>query len=219
MVTALIDPEIARKKFRRELALWTATNIHQERGWILLRSDEDALLLEIAFLARVSISVGSGPLPAVVCAIRLTYENYDLWPPSLTFIDAFTRQPARPHVRAFMPMGDGPRDVLIDAHPDTGLPFFCVAGIREYHSHPQHTGDSWLLHRSLGEGSVSTVCDRVWRYMARNVVGLGINIQALPGWPLQAQLAIQIAQGHIQEPQPPALPEVLEQDEVPAPSK
>lgn len=219
MVTALVDPEIVRRKFRRELDLWTATNVHQERGSILLRADEEALLLEIAFLARVSISTGSGPLPVVVCAVRLTYENYDLWPPSLTFIDAFTRQPSRPHVRAFMPMDEGPRDVLIDAHPDTGLPFFCVAGIREYHSHPQHTGDSWLLHRALSEGSVSTVCDRVWRYMARNVVGLGINIQALPGWPLRAQLAMQIAQGHVQEPSPPALPDQLSQNEASAPSQ
>ena len=218
MVAALVDPEISRGKFLRELELWRANNA-QERGCILLRHDDDALLVEIGFLARVSTSVGSGPLPALVCAIRLTYENYDLWPPSLTFIDAFTRQPARAHVRAFMPTEDGPRDVLIDAHPETGLPFFCVAGIREYHTHPQHTGDSWLLHRPLGEGSVFTICDRVWRYMARNVVGLGVNIQALPGWPLQAQLVIQVAQGHIQEPQPPALanPPVL--DDVPPPSK
>src|SRR3989442_844376 len=109
MVAALIDPEISRQKFRRELELWRASDVHRERGCVLLRSDEDALLLEIAFLARVSTSTGSGPLPVVVCTIRLTYENYDLCPPSLTFIDAFTRQPARPPVRAFMSMDDGPR--------------------------------------------------------------------------------------------------------------
>lgn len=219
MVAALVDPEISRQKFRRELELWRTSEVPRERGCILLRSDEDALLLEIAFLAKVSTSAGSGPLPVIVSAIRLTYENYDLWAPSLTFIDAFTRQPAMPPVRAFMSMNDGPRDVLIDGHPETGLPFFCVAGIREYHSHPQHTGDSWLLHRPLGEGSVFTVCDRVWRYMVRNVFGLGINIQTVPEWPLKAQLVIQVVQRHIQEPllPPSAVQPVAE--EVPAPSE
>lgn len=199
MIASIVDPEISREKLRRDLEMWQANAAHQERGWILLHHNAIALTVELAFLARVSTTTGAGPLPVIVCAIRLTYENYDLWPPSLTFIDIFTRQPTKPHVRAFMAMDDGPRDVLIDTHPDTGLPFLCVAGVREYHSHPQHTGDDWLLYRRRGEGSVSTVCDRVWRYMARNVVGLGVNIQALPGWPLRAQVVIQVAQGHIPE--------------------
>ena len=204
MTLSIVDPAISALKLRRELELWHANSAHQERGWILLRHDESAPLVELAFLSRISTSAGSGPLPIVACAIRLTYENYDLWPPSLTFIDIFTRQPAKPHVRAFMSMKDGPHDVLIDGHPETGLPFLCVAGIREYHTHPQHTGDSWLLHRSQGEGGISTICDRVWRYMARNIAGLGVTIQALPGWPLRAQLIIQLAQGHVAETQPSA---------------
>jgi hypothetical protein len=200
VTSTLVDPEISRSKFRRELKLWRANPVHRERGWLLLDCDEEALIIEFAFLARVSISSGAAPIPVISSAIRLSYENYDLWPPSLTFVDAFTRAPAtNPHVRAFMALPDGPRDVLIDAHPVTGLPFLCVAGNREYHSHPQHTGDSWLLHRPLGEGSMSTICDRVWRYMARNVVGLSVQMQALPGWPLRAQLHIVLAQGHIDE--------------------
>lgn len=201
MIPVLVDPEISRRKFQRELELWLASNVRHERGWLLLAHDRDTPFVEVAFLARVSTSTGSGPLPVVVCAVRLTYENYDLWPPSLTFIDAFTRKPSKPHVRAFMPSEDGPRDALIDGHPETGLPFLCFAGVREYHSHPQHSGDSWLLHRAAREGSISTVCDRVWRFMARNVVGLHVNMIGLPTWPLQAQLNIIVAQGHIAEQQ------------------
>ena len=202
MTATLIDPVISREKFRREFDSWKDNSQHKERGWLLLDYNEEALRLELGFVARVTTSTGSGPLPVIVVAIRLEYDNYDLLPPSLTFIDALTRRPARPHVRAFMPLADGPRDVLIDTHPETGLPFLCVAGIREYHNHPQHTGDSWLLHRPLGEGCISTICDRVWRFMARNVIGLNMNMQALPGWPLRAQLIVQLAQGQIAETNP-----------------
>lgn len=194
----LVPPEISREKFRRELEWWKANSLHQERGWILLRSDDEELVIELAFLSRVSISMGSVALPVVVCAVRLSYENYDLWPPSLTFIDAFTREPTRPHLRAFQSTPIGPRDVLVDVHPTTHQPFLCVPGIREYHNHPQHTGDDWLLHRALGEGSISTICDRLWRYMARNVIGLNIQMTTLPGWPLQASLVIVLAQGDME---------------------
>jgi hypothetical protein len=33
-------------------------------------------------------------------------------------------------------------------------PFLCIAGVREYHDHPGHSGDSWDLHRTTGAGRV-----------------------------------------------------------------
>jgi hypothetical protein len=35
----------------------------------------------------------------------------------------------------------------LDDHPFTHKPFLCLRGIREYHEHPQHSGDEWLLYR------------------------------------------------------------------------
>lgn len=202
-MVALVDQAISREKFLRELERWETNDLHQERGWILLAANVDALTVELAFLAKVTTTMGASPLPVVVCAIRLAYENYDLWPPSLTFIDVFTRQPMRPHVRAIQPTPEGLRDVLIDSHLDTNQPFLCVAGIREYHTHPQHSGDSWLLHRQLGEGTMSTICDRVWRYMVKSVVGINVGVQALPDFPLRANVHVVLAQGEVREtPQP-----------------
>jgi len=197
MASTIVDRDVTCRKVQRELDLWKANSQHQERGWLLLGYTEAVPSIELAFLAKVATSIDAGFLPVVVCTIRLTYENYDLWPPSLTFIDMFTRQPSRPHVRAFVSTPEGPRDVLIDGHPATNQPFLCLPGIREYHSHPQHTGDDWLLHRAAREGSISTICERIWRLMARNVVGLGVTVQGLPSWPLQAQLSIQLAQGDV----------------------
>lgn len=209
-----MDPKISRGKLRREIEQWKSSAPHQQRGWLLLRHDEEQLVVELAFFGRLAINAGSGPLPIVACAIRLTYENYDLWPPSLAFIDVVTRQPAKPHVRAVVTTPTGPRDVLIEGHPETQMPFFCMPGNREYHTHPQHTGDSWLLHRALGEGSVTTICERVWQSMVRNIVGLNVQVQALPMWPLQAQLGIAIAQGPTDRPAAAQrLPQAAEQRE------
>jgi len=197
MSIILVDPEVTRRKFQTELELWRAHSLHRDRGWLLLGQDEALPSAEIAFLAKVATSTGPGPLPVVVCAIRLTYDNYDLWPPSLTFIDIFSRKPSRPHVRAFVSTPEGPRDVLIDGHPTTNQPFLCLPGIREYHSHPQHSGDDWLLHRPAREGSLTNICERMWRLMTKNVVGLNVSVQALPVWPFRAQLIIQIVQGEV----------------------
>lgn len=202
-IPTLVDPEISRQKLRGDVERWQANALHRKRGWILLQYSEEQLCVELAFLARVSINSGSGPLPIVVCAVRLTYENYDLWAPSLTFIDAFTRDPAMPHVRAFKGTPLGHRDLLINGHPDTGRPFLCVPGVREYHTHPQHTGDNWLLYRERGDGTISTICDRLWRFMARNVIGVRLQVQTLPTWPLQAQIQITLSQGDIDAPGTP----------------
>ncbi|MHB1863805.1 MAG: putative metal-binding protein [Gemmatimonadaceae bacterium] len=206
MSSALVDPVVSRRKLHRDYERWKAHSQHAERGWVLLDYNEDALMVELAFLTRASISSGSVPLAVVACAVRLSYDNYDIWPPSLTFIDAIGRLPiALPHVQALQPGPTGPKNVLIAAHPETGLPFLCVPGIREYHTHPQHSGDSWLLYRSRGEGSLSTVCDRIWHYMARNVFGFTIQIQALPQWPLRAQFVLALAQGEVQGANPSPL--------------
>jgi hypothetical protein len=211
MVPVLVDPEVTRRKFERELTAFKSDANSRRRGWLILAEEPSVPAVEVAFFARVSSTAGE--LPLAVCAIRLTYENYDLWPPSLTFIDAFTRERAPPLVRAFASTTDGLRDLLIDGHPSNKQPFLCIAGIREYHWHPQHTGDSWLLHRGTREGALATICERVWRLMARNVIGLRVSVQALPGTPLRAQVDVQLAQGDVDRivafpiPNPPPQPQ------------
>jgi hypothetical protein len=37
--------------------------------------------------------------------------------------------------------------VLLSSHAVTKGTFFCMRGVREYHEHPEHTGDQWLLYR------------------------------------------------------------------------
>jgi hypothetical protein len=192
----LVDPVVSARKFQTELDRWMADARRRERGWLLLDQNHAAQTVEIGFLTRVSITA-AGPLPIMPCAVRIAYDNYDLWAPSVLFIDPLTRQPAKPAVSAFHASPEGPRNVLIDAHPLSGHPFLCVPGIREYHNHPQHTGDDWLLHRETGAGSLGVICDRIWRFMIRNIFGIQVQLQTLPDWPLKAQIRIQLAQGEV----------------------
>ena len=199
----VVDPDVTRLKFERELELWRENeDTYRRRGWILLAEKE--LAVEIGFLGRLSI--GGGPIPAMTACVRIDFTNFDLEPPSVEFIDPFTGDYAPPPVQAIVDTDEGPRDLLVHNHPDTGRPFFCVPGVRQYHAHPQHSGDSWLLHRETHEGSLATICDRIWRAMVRNLLGINIQVQTLPGQ-LQIQTRLVNAPGDVA----PTLWEQMEQ--------
>ena len=187
----LVPVAVSRAKLDAELAAWRANSaVYRRRGWLLL--DTDGLRVDVGFVAHVA--VGDMLLPVITAAIRLRYDNYDLWPPSLTFIDPCSGGAAVPAVQAVDRVDGDVRNVLLGL-PGTGQPFLCLPGLREYHHHPQHTGDDWLLHRAAGEGSLAVVCDRVWRRMARNVLGLNVQMQSLPQ--AGTQLHIALGQGDI----------------------
>jgi hypothetical protein len=44
------------------------------------------------------------------------------------------------------------------------IPFVCLPGVREYHDNPAHTGDSWLLHRGRGEGTLHFILEQLFKY-------------------------------------------------------
>jgi hypothetical protein len=135
-------------------------------------------MVEVAFVAPVPFSTGS-VVPVVTACIRLDYTNYDLEPPSLRFIDVWTGEPATPPVQPAQLSSTGePQNLLPGPHPDTGLPFLCLPGLLEYHTHPQHSGDLWLVgHRAQGAGRLAVVCERVWQAMGRHL-GLAVQLQA-----------------------------------------
>ncbi len=192
----LVPARVTEAKFDEQLQRWDAnTESYARRGWLLLSSGD--LSADIGFLQN--IAMGGRTIPVMTACVRIDYWNFDLWPPSVTFLDPMTRQPAPPPVRALEKVSDTEaRDTLIDQHPTTLQPFLCLPGIREYHSHPQHSGDDWLLHRHLREGDLAVVCERIWRRMARNVLGMSVAIHSLAGSAgvaITNQLDINLLQG------------------------
>ncbi|WP_241359668.1 putative metal-binding protein, partial [Escherichia coli] len=57
------------------------------------------------------------------------------------------------------------------------IPFLCLPGVREYHDHPAHTGDSWLLHRRSGEGSLHFILESIWKHGVEPLDGFNVMVQ------------------------------------------
>jgi hypothetical protein len=178
----LVDPQISRAKVARELTAWEEqAEVYRRRGYVLRQLDE--LTVEVTFFARLPL--GAAPLPVVTACARFSFENYDLWAPSVQFVDFFTGALSRPAADAleFRPGGvarpEGPQLLLIDPHPNLRRPFICQRGFREYHLHPEHNGDDWLLYR--GElGHLAPMCERLWRWLAQSVIGFRSEVLELP---------------------------------------
>ncbi len=96
--------------------------------------------------------------------VRVDLEDFDQRAPGVSFRDPFTWE-LLPFAQ--LPIGQHVDDynnvlrVVLDVHPLTKNPFLCMRGTREYHEHPQHTGDAWALYR--GHLGVFTVLSTVWR--------------------------------------------------------
>lgn len=56
------------------------------------------------------------------------------------------------------------------------MPFICLPGVREYHEHPGHTGDSWFLHRLSGVGTLYNLVTQLYHYGTEHIVGYQYHV-------------------------------------------
>lgn len=67
--------------------------------------------------------------------------------------------------------GATPGDIFHQGpHPNTGRPFVCMRGTREYHTHGSHLGDHWENYRGLDGMNIPGIVmqiARVWRKMVK----------------------------------------------------
>ncbi len=47
-------------------------------------------------------------------------------------------------------------------HPSTGHPFVCMAGTREYHTHPSHVGELWTNYKDDQAFSLGGLLMKLW---------------------------------------------------------
>lgn len=185
-----VDPEVSRAKFDREIADFRSlASDYGARGWFLA---EASYPLALVVLAAPQLS----PAP-LVTGVLFDYTDYDLRPPSVQLVNPFTRIPWRreelptslrrraqdqalviPGLQ--LPPGAAPPRIaqlqdLIQAYPD-GVPFLCIAGVREYHEHPAHSGDLWELHRPAGAGRLARILEVIDTYGVRPLTGYNIAL-------------------------------------------
>jgi hypothetical protein len=180
-----VDPRVSRAKFDHEVELYYAIEEELiERGWWLVKAE----------FPKVFVVFGTPKLkpPSVVFGALIDFTNYDLWPPSVRLVNPFTRKPytfaeSPTHLnRIAAPSGGqfgGGIQPLLQAHNPNEIPFVCMPGVREYHEHPGHSGDSWLIHRKTAEGTLFFILEQLYKYGIQPIAGYNADLRiAISGY-------------------------------------
>lgn len=190
-VAQFVDPLVSRAKFEREVDEFEKLEPeYRSRGWLLVKAEYPEVLVVLA--------TSSLAPPAIVTGVRFDYTNYDAVPPSVRLVDPFTGEPYSagnlPTVLkrtvempapdlggAVLPPGAQPRLItqqpLMQAYGPDDIPFLCLAGVREYHEHPGHSGDSWELHRDTGAGRIVRLLEVVSKYGLEPITDYQVTLE------------------------------------------
>ena len=64
----------------------------------------------------------------------------------------------------------------MQAYGADDVPFLCIAGVREYHEHPAHSGDHWLSHRTSGAGCLVRLVQVISKYGLETIDGFEVQV-------------------------------------------
>lgn len=189
-----VEPKVSRRKFEREIREYRRNEgEYRKRGWLLVEASFPNV---VVVLCATKLKP-----PAVITGASFDFTNYDVLPPSVQLVDPFTgdpykaselptvlkRQVVGPPVDGLQlppgmvpPRAGPPRVVtqqpLMQAYGPDDIPFLCIAGVREYHEHPAHSGDSWELHRASGAGRLVRLLDVIDTYGVRPISGYNVEL-------------------------------------------
>lgn len=176
------QPEVSQLKFAKELDEFRLIEDDWRRKGVICLTAE---------FPKVQLAFTAPQLkpPPIVFGVSLDFTNYDIEPPSIKFIDPLSGRPITTkemNVNFFqvatavqslpgMPQlqFQQPQLILMGAPEDH--PFLCIPGVREYHDHPAHSGDSWLLHRTRGEGKLTFLIDQLYNHSIPYVRSYNVN--------------------------------------------
>ena len=185
-VPQYVDPKVSKRKFDREIREYRRHEADlRKRGWLLVTAEFPQVL--------VVLCAATLKPPAVITGVAFDFANYDAAPPSVRLVDPFTgdpykaaelptnlsRQVVGPPI-AGMPLPPGAqlvgRQPLMQAYGPEDTPFLCLAGVREYHEHPAHSGDLWELHRRTGAGRLVRLLEVIDTYGVRPISGYNVEL-------------------------------------------
>jgi hypothetical protein len=182
-----LDPEVSRLKYESEMKRLIEQRATLEMRGIFVLTSSIHPYVDLLFVPRhrlllaIPLEFAGQALPsnlppdsmfrieipsisARAFRVRIDLSDYDLRAPSLEFLDAWSGQPLD-YATMFRALEfekqRGSHIVLLPDHPVTHKPFLCVRGVREYHEHPQHSGDDWMLYRDTM--SLFSIIMSLWR--------------------------------------------------------
>jgi hypothetical protein len=192
----LVDPAISRMKFEREIAEFRKLeDDYISRGWWMLKAEFPEVFVVFA--------VSKVKPPSVAFGALLDFTNYDLWSPSVKLVDPFTCKPyswaelptrlprlVQPQIDPALVAQFAGQNIQVEAEAQFALlmqshepnnpnavPFLCMPGVREYHAHPGHSADEWLLHRGKGEGTLLFILDKLHQYGVLPITGYQLQLK------------------------------------------
>jgi len=184
----ITDPSVTKNKFDTEVSKFKAVEVnYREKGIICTKISFPNIFFIFAIPKLTP--------PVIAFSVRINFTNYDFEPPSVVFISPFTEELVRRDQVPvlFIQLNKNNPFQPIDLLQGSGnmAPFFCIPGVREYHNHPAHSGDSWFLYRTRGEGNLLFIIDQLYN----NSIATAKSFQAvlnLTEFKMQVQQEIKI---------------------------
>lgn len=178
------DPVVSRKKFNREINEFRSlSDEYCQRGWFMSYAKYPHALVILATAKTNPITILSG--------VFFDYTNYDVVPPSVKLVNPITAKPYKfselpTHLPRLIPASEQTNEPKLQpfmvAHDQNDIPFLCLAGVREYHEHPAHSGDSWELHRPSGAGRLIRLIEIISKYGLETINGLSVQMTPIIGF-------------------------------------
>jgi hypothetical protein len=182
---------VSQTKFEREVSEYHEFEMdYRRRGWLLVKAKFPMVLVALAAPQLTP--------PAIVTGVLFDYTNYDALPPSVHLVNPFTSEPYKAKelpthllrsVQAGAPMMPpglqlplGAQARLIAQQPlmqwygPDDTPFLCIAGVREYHDHPGHSGDAWESHRRSGAGRFVRLLETITKYGVQPITEYHVSL-------------------------------------------
>ncbi len=137
-----MHPAASQALFESQVAALTPA-LAQRRGWVLHEVVWPRIDCSFTAPRRTSLRV------------RLHCDDWNDQPPAVDLLNAdgsyLTRNMANP-TNVFNQ----------SAHPTTGRPFVCMAGAREYHTHPSHLTDYWAGFKDRTSHDLGGLLTQLW---------------------------------------------------------
>ena len=196
------DPEVTRVKFENEIQKFrTVEDKYRAKGILCTK----VIYPNIYFVFGIPKLI---PYP-IVFSVKINFTNYDIEPPSVKFINPFTEELLKREQIPihFIQINNSNLLQPLELVQGVGdiMPFFCIPGIREYHDHPAHSGDSWLLYRDKGEGGLLFVLDQLYSTSIPMVKGYQLIVNHLQTVRINQEIVVQ---QNLMLPQIPLSPQV-----------
>jgi hypothetical protein len=137
-----MHPEASKLMFEEEVGRWPP-DLASSRGWIFHEIGYPIIDCEFTRQNRTPLR------------LRCSFDGWDDQPPSIS--------PLSSNGTRLATLAANPTSIFnSSAHNITGHPFICMAGSREFHTHPSHVGEHWSQFKGKPGFGIGDLLTKLW---------------------------------------------------------